>query len=228
MTTYCLKPIRVNTIRLTKLDACGAPIHGPKASIVSDGLVSIEVRMEYEDPTEYKLRGANDKFIVNDRGRPLLKWASLTINMGNVDPELYNMATGSPLVMNDAATPEAVGVRIRENVFGNFALEGWTDLSGQPCTGGAANYGYVLFPWIVDAVIGDFTLQNELITFPIQTARTHNQSLWGVGPYNVDNKISAPAGPSPLLTAITSTDHMDMHLTTLAPPVAACGAVTLP
>jgi hypothetical protein len=228
MATVCLKPIRGNVMRLTKLDACGAPVHGPKASVVSNGFVSVEAKMEIEDPTEYKLKGANDQFIVNDRGRPLLKWISLTINMGNVDPDLYNLATGSPLVANDAVTPDTVGMRIREGVFGNFALEVWTDLSGQPCTGGAVNYGYVLFPWVVDAIIGDFTIQNELVTFPIQQARTKNGSLWGVGPYNVDNKISAPAGPAPLLTAIGALDHMDMHMTTLAPPTAACGAVTLP
>jgi hypothetical protein len=215
-------------MRLTKLDGCGAPIHGPKASVTSEGFVSVEVTMEFEDPTEYKLKGANDAFIYNDRGRPLLKWASLVINMGNVDPELYNIATGSPLVMNDAVTPEAVGYRLREQVYGNFALEVWTDLSGQPCTNGAQSYGYVLFPWIVDAAVGDFTIQNETITFPISQARTHNNAGWGVGPYNVDNKISAPAGPSPLLTPIQALDHMDMHLTTLAPPAATCGAVTLP
>jgi hypothetical protein len=228
MATYCLKPIRGNVMRMTKLDACGAPVHGAKASVTSSGFVSVEVTMEIEDPTEYKLKGANDQFVYNDRGRPLLKWASLVINMANVDPELYNMATGSPLVMNDAVIPEAVGFRLREAVYGNFALEVWTDLSGQPCSGGSTSYGYVLFPWIVDAMIGDFTVQNEAITFPINQARTKSGSLWGVGPYNVDNKISAPAGPSPLLTPITSTDHMDMHLTTLAPPTAVCGAVTLP
>jgi hypothetical protein len=228
MTTYCLKPIRGNIMRVTKLDACGAPVHGPKASVTSDGFVSIEVKMEIEAPTEYKVKGANDKFIVNDRGRPLLKWVNITANMQAVDPELFNLITGSPLVMNDAATPEAVGFRLREGVFGNFALEVWTDLSGQPCTGGATNYGYVLFPWIVDAIVGDYTIDNSAYSFPITQARTHNNSLWGVGPYNVDNKISAPAGPSPLLTAIQALDHMDMHLTTLAPPAAVCGAVTLP
>jgi hypothetical protein len=96
MTTFCLKPIRGNVLRVTKLDACGTPIHGPKATVTSSGFVSVEVTVEFEDPTEYKLKGANDQFIVNDRGRPLLKWATLVINMGNVDPDVYNMTTGSP------------------------------------------------------------------------------------------------------------------------------------
>ena len=29
MATYCLKPIRGRVLRVTKLDSCGAPVHGP-------------------------------------------------------------------------------------------------------------------------------------------------------------------------------------------------------
>lgn len=228
MATYCLKPIRGNVMRMTKLDTCGAPVHGPKASVTSEGFVSVEITMEIEDGTDYQLKGANDKYIYNTRGKPRLRWCNIVANFGQVDPELYNMATGNPLVMNDAATPEAVGFRLREDVSAQFALEVWTDLDGLACVGGVPAYGYLLLPFVKDAMVGDYTIQNEAVTFPINRARTERGSLWGTGPYNVDNKLSAPTGPSPLLTPIISTDHFDFHMTTLAPPVATCGAVTLP
>lgn len=226
MTSVSLKPIRLNVIRLTKLDACGAPIHGSKVFCVSDGMVSVEVKMEIEAGTEYKLKGANDKFIVNDVGRPLLKWANLTINMGKVDPEMYNLASGAPIVLDDSATPQSVGFRLREGVYQDFALEGWTDLQGQACLGGNVAYGYVLFPWVTNAIVGDFTLDNSLATFPIQQARTKSGSAWGVGPYNV-NKGAVSGLPLPLLTSINTLDHMDLHLTTQPPPVAVVGAQDL-
>jgi hypothetical protein len=228
MTTYCLKPIRGSVMRLTKVDSCGAPVHGPKASVTSEGFVSVELTMEVEDGTDYQVRGANDKFIVNSRGKPRLRWVNAVINFGQVDPELYNIATGNPLVLNDAATPEAVGFRIRENVSSDFALEVWTDLDGLACIGGVPAYGYLLMPWVKDGMVGDFTVQNELITFPINRCRTERGSTWGTGPYNVNNKITGTPGPAPLLTAIDTLDHLDFHLTTLAPPTATCGAVTLP
>jgi hypothetical protein len=62
----------------------------------------------------------------------------------------------------------------------------------------------------------------------VQSARTEHASGWGVGPYNVVNKLSAPTGPSPLLDAITSEDHMHLQLTTLAPPSPSCGALSVP
>lgn len=227
MTCYTLKPIRGEVMRVTKLDSCGAPVHGAKSTVTSDGFVSVEITMEVEDGTDYQLRGANDNFIYNSRGRPKIRWANAVINFGQVDPDMYNLMTGNPLVVNDAATPESIGFRIREDVVANFALEVWTDLDGQACINGVPAFGYLLLPWVTDAMVGDFTLQNEAITFPINRCRTNRGSLWGVGPYNVDNKLTAPTGPSPLLTAIGPKDHLDFHLTTLAPPTVVCGAQTL-
>lgn len=226
MTSVCLKPIRLDVIRVTKLDACGVPIHGSKVFVVSDGAVSVEAKMEIEAGTEYKLKGANDQFLVNDVGRPLLKWVNLTFNLGKVDPELHALMSGAPIVLDDSATPQSVGFRVREKAYQDFAFEGWTDLYGQACVGGSVAYGYVLFPWVTNAIIGDFTLENALATFPIQQARTKSGSGWGVGPYNV-NKGAVDGISKPLLTSINTLDHMDFHLTTLAPPVAACGAQDL-
>lgn len=226
MPTVCLKPIRLDVVRVTKVDACGTPIHGSKTFVVSDGTVSLDVKMNIEAGTTYKLKGANDQFIVNDVGRPLLNWADITLNMGKVDPEMYALMTGMPIVLDDAATPNSVGFRIREKTFQDFALEGWTDLSGQACVGGNVAYGYVLFPWVTNAILGDFVLDNSLATFPIQQARTKSGSNWGVGPFNV-NKGVVDGLSKPLLTAITAQDHMDFHTTTLPPPVAVCGAQDL-
>lgn len=228
MTTQCLKPVRGKVARITKLDACGAPVLGAKSQVVTEGFISVEGQIQIEDPQEYKVKNANDKFLYNSRGKPLIKWIDLTLNFGQVDPEAYNLITGSPIELNDNTVPDAVGYRIRENVSANFALELWTDLEGLACVGGNAQYGYMLLPFCKDAIVGNWTWQNDTITFPIQSARTDHGSAWGVGPYNVINKLSAPTGPSPLLVAIDALDHMLLELTTLAPPSPSCGALSVP
>lgn len=228
MVTQCLKPLRGKVARITKLDACGVPVTGAKSQVVTEGFVSIEGQIQLEDAVEYKLKNANDKFLYNSRGKPLIKWIDLTLNFGLVDPEAFNLVTGSPIELNDNATPDAIGFRIRENVSANFALELWTDLEGVPCVGGSSVYGYVLLPFVVDAVVGNWTWQNDTITFPVQSARTNHGSGWGVGPFNVLNKLSAPTGPAPLLAAVDSLDHMIMFQTTLAPPSPSCGALSVP
>jgi hypothetical protein len=229
MPTQCLKPVRGKVARITKLDSCGVPVVGAKSQVVTEGFISIEGQIQLEDPQEYKQKNANDKFLYNSRGAPLIKWIDLTLNFGLVDPEAYNLVTGSPIVLDDTAgTPQAVGFRVRENTSANFALELWTDLEGLACVGGTQAYGYMLLPFVKDAKVGNWTWQNDVITFPVQSARTEHGSGWGVGPYNVINKLSAPTGPAPLLDAITIEDHLHMQLTTLAPPSPSCGALSVP
>ena len=228
MPTQCLKPLRGKVARITKLDSCGTPVTGAKSQVVTDGFISVEGQIQIESPQEYKQKNANDVFLYNSRGKPLIKWIDLTLNFGKVDPECYNLVTGSPIELNDNATPDAVGFRIREGVSAFFALELWTDLEGASCVAGVAQYGYMLLPFVKDAVPGNFTWQNDVISFPVQSARTDHGSNWGVGPYNVINKLSAPTGPSPLLAPIDPLDHMVMELTTLAPPSPTCGAISLP
>lgn len=226
MTEICLKPIRGNVMRLTKVDSCGSPIHAAKAYAVSDGFVSVELKAAVESGTEYKVKGANDKFIINTLGRSQVKWWDVTINFVGVDPELFAIATGAPLVLDDSATPQTVGVRGRTDVYQDFALEVWTDLDGQACVGGNVAYGYSILPWITGGYIGDWTFENAALTMPISGARTQAGSQWGVGPYNV-NKGMQDGLSKPLLTPIGATDHFDFHATYLAPPTAQCGAQTL-
>lgn len=228
MATQCLKPVRGKVARITKLDACGVPVVGAKSQVVTDGFVSVEGQIQIEDPQEYKLKNANDDFLYNSRGRPKIKWIDLTLNFAKVDPEAYNLVTGSPIELNDNTVPEAVGFRIQEDTYANFALELWTDLDGQACVAGIPAYGYMLLPWVKDAVVGNWTWQNDVITFPVQSARTEKGGGWGVGPYNVINKLTGTPGPSPLLVPIGAKDHFLMQLTTVAPPSPTCGAISLP
>ena len=111
----------------------------------------------------------------------------------------------------------------------NFAFEGWTLISGAgvECTGGQ-EYGYALFPWIVEGTIGDMTFEDGVTNFVVN-ARTRSNSPWGTGPYMVDYSDN-PAGSTteiPLLTPIASDQHKRFFLTRLAPPDAACGCSEL-
>jgi len=227
MASTCMKPFQGTVMRVTKLDACGAPVHGSKSFVVTDGFVSVELKAQIEAATEYKVKGANDRFIINTTGRPQLQWYDVTLNFASVDPEAYSIMTGMPIVLDDAATPNSVGFRVDDGLFQDFALEVWTQLDGQACVGGNVAYGYLLLPWVTNAVLGDFTVQNQLIDFPISSARTKKGGAWGTGPFNVNKGMVDGLG-HPLLTSIGANQHLDLHVTYLAPPTAQCGAQNLP
>lgn len=228
MPSICYQPIGGKIMRAIKLDACGTVLTGAgSCKVITDGFVSVKRTAEYENPDEFIVKNANGDICINYRTNPQLKWLNLEIQFCKVDPELYNLVSGSPLVMDDAGTPNAVGFRTREGVVSsvNFSLEVWTNMSDSTnCSGGVLQYGYYLAPWIIQGTIGDVTFENGPVSFTV-TARTKRGSLWGTGPFNVRNTI-APA-PAKLITAINALDHDHLQMTTLAPPSAACGCATV-
>lgn len=230
MPSRCYTPWKIPRVRATLLSSCGVPVTGC-STVVSDGIISVEMTKEYEDREEFFVKNGDGVFCVKETNAPILKWINLVLTFCNVDPELVNIMSAEPIVYDDASVPNATGYSTQEgsSASANFALEGWTRLSGTgvACTGGQ-EYGYFLWPWIVEGTIGDLTLENGAANF-VLNARTRSGSPWGLGPYMVDYSDN-PAGSTtqiPLLTAIGSTQHMRQFMTRLAPPDAACGCTTL-
>ena len=220
--------LRVPAVRVTKLDSCGNVV-GTASSVSTKGIITIEQEPEVEDREDYFAKNGDGEFCVKDTSPPQLKWINVTLTFCQVDPELYNIMTAEPLVLDDAVAPKAVGFRTREGsvAASNFAFESWSRVAGaNACVGGSVQYGYFLLPWVKEGMVGSLTMENGNANFTV-TGRTSADSPWGTGPYNirkVESGVSAGA-PAPLLTAITSLDHRHMQLTTLAPPAPATGAV---
>jgi hypothetical protein len=199
--------------------------------VVSEGIISVEMTKEYEDREEFFVKNGDGLFCVKETNPPILKWINLVVTFCDVDPELVGIMSAEPLVLDDADEPFATGYSTEEGSVTNvnFALETWTRLSGLsvPCTGGT-EYGYVLFPWVIEGTIGDLTLENGAANF-VLNARTRSGSAWGTGPYFVDLSDAAATldDPIPLLTPIGPLQHHRMFITRLAPPDAACGCQEL-
>lgn len=225
--TQCGTMARGRRMRLTRLDECGEPVEGLRSTLVTSGFVLVTTTPNYQDPEEINQPNANGDPCITEQPNAALNWLDANIQLCNVDPDAFELITGNPIVLNDATVPEAVGFRINQALTGtaNFALELWSGVTGQPCAGGTTRYGYWLYPWMLNAQIGEWSVQNAALTMQF-TARTQIGSTWGVGPYDVRNDAVTPA-PEPLLTPIDDEDHMHFEFTTLAPPAAACGATEL-
>ena len=230
MATVCVPLARARTMRLTRLDACGEPVPGPTGQLVSDGFISVGAAPNYLDPEEITQRNANGDLCIDDQGNPQLRWIDLTIAMCRIDPDAMNIITGNPLVVDDAVAPNTVGFRIDGDQTGtaNFAMELWSNVPNQSCTAENVQYGYWLFPFVVQARVGEWTIENAALTMTL-TARTKPGSTWGTGPGSyLVRRDAVSQAPEVLLTAIDDDTHMHFETVTVAPPTAACGAITLP
>lgn len=229
--TQCVALARATRMRLTRLDACGAPDPGASSTLTTDGFINVDYTPNYLDPEEITQANANGDLCIDDQGNPQLRWLDLSIVMCRVDPDAINIITGNPLVVNDATpTPEAVGFRIDTALTGtaNFAMELWSRVANQACDAeGNALYGYWLVPFIVQARIGTWSVANAALNLTF-TARTSVDSQWGTGPSTYLPRADAVSGtPEQILTAIGSTQPVHFEIVSVAPPAAACGATTL-
>lgn len=231
MAAECSTWFKIPRVRLTRVSSCGAVVTGSCSQVVSDGIISIQMTPNYEDREEFFVKNGDGTFCVRETNPPMLKWIDLVLTFCNVDPDIVNIAAGETLYTDDSDAATKIGFSTEENVVEdvNFALEGWTRLSntGVACTGGT-EYGYWLFPWIVEGTVGDITLENGVANFVVN-ARTKAGSLWGVGPYNVDLS-DAPLTydtPIPMLTPVRSLEHRRTFITRYAPPTASCGCASV-
>jgi hypothetical protein len=226
MATKCPGLVRGRRFRFTKLDSCGAPVIGASSVVVTSGLISVAPSPQYEGGDPIRVQNAAGELCINDPGYAELAQEDLEITLCTVDPGIFSIAFGAPLVV-DAATPTPNTVGFRKqcgNSEVKFALEVWTDVSGEACTSSAKPYGYFLWPLVTNAQYGDYTIENGAIQMTF-TASAFCNSPWANGPYNVT--LSALSAPGPLLSPITAADLFHFQETLVPPPAAVCGLQAL-
>lgn len=232
MPSECYTVFRAPAMRVTQLDACGVVDTGSCAEVTSSGIITVAQSPEYEARQDYFTLNADAQPCITDTAPPILKWINVTLTFCQVDPQLFAMVSGEPLVLDDAEVPNVVGwdTAVGSVNSVNFALETWSRIGGSnACSDGNVNYGYFLLPWVTEGTIGDVNLANAAATFTV-TGRTNANSPWGTGPYNVlVNQSGDNEGfPGPMLTAIGANTHRRIQLVNLAPPTASCGCGPVP
>lgn len=226
MASECHSVVRAPALRVTRLDECGVPVESACSSATSSGFVEIALTKVFQERQDALQLNANGDICVDKPKAPILRWYEANIQFCNVDPELFNIMTAEPLVLNDAVDPVAVGwdTEIGSAEISNFGLEFWVGTEDEGCDDGLVTYGYGVLPWMYQGNLMDLTIGNQVVTFTVN-AITKKGSPWGVGPYNVlINESGLNAGlPGPMLTPIGSNTLKRFFWTTLGPPLADCG-----
>lgn len=211
--------VRGRAMRVTRLDGCGRVALGADSQITSDGFISVGLTANNEEGETISVTNAAGKVCILDEPNPQFTGYSLEVQFCGVDPELFSLMTGQPLVLSADGT-EAVGFRVNSQVDvgdSGFALELWSSVPVAACdASGGSSYGYFLVPFSKGGTLGDLTVENGAINFTLSGASSKDGSEWGVGPYDVVRDATGAAGP--LNEPIDDGDHLHVELTTVPPP----------
>jgi hypothetical protein len=230
MPSQCLPLLHFDAARVTRLTSCGAVVDSTCSYATTRSVISVAMTNNNQDRQDYLQLNGRGEICVDLTTEPQLRWINVEITFCKVDPELFNIITGEPLVLNDESpTPRSIGWDTTTsgplNSF--FAFEAWAD-TGDSCDDGVPEYAYMVLPFVIGAQVGDVTWENANINFTV-SARTKANALWGTGPYNVRLGETAPTlgQPLPLITAIGSNVHRRIFWTELPPPPTVCGCQDL-
>ena len=223
-TTKCLKFIRGRVARFTRLDACGRPIYGDASTVTTKGFVSVGFTANVDSGQAITVANAAGENCVNEPAVARLTGYTIEVQFCEVDPDIYALATGQATVVD--AFGNVVGFDVDTAVSAAdsaFALEVWAGAPSGSCTQGASgSYGYFLAPYLQGGTLGDFTIENNAVTFTLSNSTTKDGNAWGVGPYNVI--LDSEGNPSPLLVPVSSTLALRPMIMEVAPPEPQCGA----
>lgn len=230
MVAQCHSVVRAPAARVTRLGPCGEILTDGCDFATTESFVDITLTKVLQDRQDALQLNANGDICVDKPKAPILRWYEVVITFCQVDPELFNIVSAEPLILDDSLVPEAVGWCTLPDSpsASNFALEFWTGTEDEGCDDDDVIYGYGILPRITQGMIGDVTIANGVINFTV-TAITRPGNQWGVGPYNVIiNETGLNAGlPAPLLLPIDTTAHKCFQWTKLPPPEGFCGCQSL-
>lgn len=218
--------VRGRVMRVTAMDGCCAPAYGEDNMAVTEGFVSVALTANINTPDPIVVTNANGKTCVRDTPAPEFQGYGVEITFCDVTPCIFSLVTGQPVVLD--ALGEVSGFRMNSKVStadSGFSLEVWMGVPGEACAGVAGAYGYLLLPCLQGGVVGDFTVENNAITFTVTGAATKDGNGWGVGPYEVVE--DAAGDPSVLPDPLDPDDHLYVTYTAVAPPEPTDGCAAL-
>lgn len=218
MADQCISGIKACRLRITRLDACGVPVVGPKSVVTSKGFISVSSTADIEAGQEYLVKTACGDLCVNEKDFDRFKRMTLALKFCLIDPSAAEIMTGNRVQVD--GTGGAAGFTVGEDAAESFwSLELWQKIAGQPCDAlGNPEWMYWAWPYLQKGNLGNHTFDNNAFEFDVDGVSTKGvgDNKWGAanrGPFNV----------LPVAQALVAGEHLSATITAVQPPAAVCG-----
>jgi hypothetical protein len=229
MASLCGTPIKGKVIRLIAVDICGTPITGAgNRQIVMSSFTKVGLSPQYEDGTEFFERTADGSLCVNQKDPPILKRFQVDTDLCAIDPD----GSGMMLDARELTTTGPVsgtGFAVAEGApVGHFSFEVWQQVAGSGACdpSGLQRYIYNALPHCLNTRLQDYAIENAKSVLSFMCETQGASLLWA--PVGTPWLPAGAGGVASLNTDPSGPDHWLWNITTVAPPVAACGFKSYP
>lgn len=230
----CLIPGNWEVVRITKIDACGRPVYGPCNAVVSKCIATITDEPEVEEAEPRTQTGFDGQPCATTVGCDRVTFHSLEITWSEISMDGFSIMNPGYRITRDSSG-QAIGM-FANNVIdcsSGYAIEVWASAMGESdvctlqsgdCSEAQGQWYYRVYPWVTGATPGEVTMGGtDEVAFPM-TGRTHANSRWGTGPYDITLLDGVPSG----LPEAFDPDEDEPYwegIVTLPPPEADCNCV---
>jgi hypothetical protein len=170
-------------MRLSRLDATGAPIVGPDMMYVTDSLVRVNYTPRYETTDAVTKRNGRGKLCLNVPGRRQFAGMDLSLEVCEDDPALVELLQGGS-VLTTGAGADVIGYQFpgTDEADATFGLEVWTEAWNGDSRDAVHPYFRYVLP-LCSVSQGERSLAAEPDENTYEGTASAN-AAWGNGPVN--------------------------------------------
>lgn len=192
MVTEFASSVMAVALRLTKIDATGAPIVGVKNSFATSKFTRVSWTPEYDEGDEITEKDASGNLCTYFKVPDVVKKANLEIAICQPIPALYEFLGGGSVVLDAAAEAGWAMPAIGSDALSDpFAAEVWSRriINGRP----AAVHPFYrwVFPWVQTRLDGERVLEGGNMAHAFG-GEGYGNDLFGDGPIG-DYDFASPS-----------------------------------
>lgn len=217
----CHGSLNLCALRVASLTATGAPNVGASKGYCTDASIKLDVQIELEEGAELTQKNGCGALKNYFKGDDKIKAVTLGLELCQLDSELIQFLTGGTLFTSAGTT---IGMRLplaADTAPYGVSVEAWSyawDGQAQAVAGSAVQYIHWVFPRVKWS-LGQFTLEEDLATIPVNGTGSENTHLTVNGPYDDWPAAVANAGGVPSVGGWWDEAAL---------PTTQCGRITVP
>jgi hypothetical protein len=140
--------VRGSVVRITRLDAQGRVLMGPRSSLVTDGIAKMQIIQKESESQGFRQATPDGDLRIYLPAKKDPETFSTDITLTGTDPDAVELLTGNPVVTDDEGKIVGFDMTVKRSQRAAVALEVWSRLA-VPVLG--YRYAYTIIPFEIEA-----------------------------------------------------------------------------